>query len=118
MVDGERGSSRVVTARAGHGADDLAAALQRVVVELLEELPGHPEEVVHDHLRSRLRRHGLPLPPEPWLRTVAGEIAADRLYVVANGSVPPDYATSDAARRAGRRLSVPEPTARRAVGPT
>lgn len=87
---------------------DLQTALQRVVVDVLDEYGGQPEPLVHQHLRTRLRRTGLPLPPETWLLAVAGEIAADRLYVVANNSVPQDYAERPSARRASERLEAPE----------
>jgi hypothetical protein len=86
---------------------DLQTALQRVIVDVLDEHGGRPEPFVHGQLRSRLRRAGLPLPPDTWLLAVAGEIAADRLYVTANDAVPPDYAARPSGRRAAERIEGP-----------
>ena len=70
---------------------ETGMAVQRVIIDLLDTCSELPEDVVADHLRRRLKRQGLPVPPEPWLRTVAGEVVAKRIYIVATGSLPPGY---------------------------
>ncbi len=77
----------------------MYADQQRVIIDLMEHYVGAPEPVVAGALRQEFARHDLPCPPWFWVRTVAGEISANRLYVVANGTVPGEYFGNRAERR-------------------
>lgn len=83
----------------------IADTQQQVIMELLEECSGWPEDRIAARLRQALEARGVPA-PDPWLRAVAGDIAEDLLYVVSNGSVASDYFSSPTAHRAADRNSL------------
>lgn len=82
---------------------DVYIAQQRAIIDVLEHCSGAPEATIEQLLRRTLEARDIPVPPQPWLRAVAGEIANDRLYVVANGMVPDDYFSGASGGRAADR---------------
>lgn len=92
----------------GEEQTDLAHAQQQVIVDVLAHCAGQPEERIEESLWRTLRARDIPVPPRPWLRAVAGEIANDRLYVVGNGTVTNEYFSSDSGGRASDRVADPD----------
>ncbi|MBA8792982.1 hypothetical protein FHX74_000576 [Friedmanniella endophytica] len=83
---------------------DLITAQQQIIVDLLEEMHDRPPPAIEQALRDRLTESGLPDAPRAWISAVASEIADDRLYVVAPGSVSGGAFSNAAADRARERL--------------
>lgn len=94
---------------------DVYVAQQRAINDVLERCSGGPYATIEQLLRRTLEARGIPVPPQPWLRAVADEIANDHLYVVANGMVPNEHFSgasggraADRAELAGHDLQPPE----------
>ncbi len=99
---------------------DVYIAQQRAILDVLEHCSVEPEANIEQLLRGTLEARNIPVPPEPWLHAVAGEIANDHLYVVANGMVPNEYFSgasggraADRAQLAGHDLQPPESSTER-----
>lgn len=99
---------------------DVYIAQQRAIFDVLEHCSVEPEANIEQLLRRTLEARNISVPPEPWLHAVAGEIANDRLYVVANGMVPNEYFSgtsggrvADRAQLAGHDLQPPESSTER-----
>lgn len=78
---------------------ESARTKQQVIMEVLAAHEGEDESVIRKALLNGLLLRGLPIPVDPWLDAVTGEIVAGRVYVVApdldisefdrDGSEPP-----------------------------
>lgn len=73
-----------IVASAGH-TDELESARtkQQVIMEVLAAHGGEDESVIRQALLNGLLLRGLPVPVDPWLDAVAGEVAVGHVYVVA-----------------------------------
>lgn len=65
-------------------SDDIrrAAALQRIIDELVADGPNHSAEELAARLVATLRDRGLPVMPKPWIHAVAESAAAGNPYVL------------------------------------
>jgi hypothetical protein len=76
---------QVEIAASSEHTDELESARtkQQVIMEVLAAHEGEDESAIRQALLNGLLLRGLPIPVEPWLDAVAGELAAGHVYVVA-----------------------------------